>query len=968
MRIERTISIIVGAIVLLAGGAWAADFEIPLDLRPGGGKGGLPVISNGVPLIAGQAMKTDELHVIGPDGKEVPAQFRVLARWRRVDKSIRWVLVTFVRSEREGDKPIYKLVGRKAGAPRPKTALKMTQDDKFIRIDTGAAQFEISKTKFNLLNRVTIGAATVVKADPKLGSVVEDVQGRKYYSSKGTTSVKVLEAGPVMVKVRAQGIHVSDEEGAFKPGLYGYEVFMTFHADQSYCNIDAILTNNSAEPIGEPHFEDWSLLTRIENAPGRWSMYRPGTGPGGGGVLKGQAGGEGESALIYQDSVGTEHWKTNVGVKTHGGKNAVNPDLASYRGYKVWRLSGGKKKAEGAGDFSQGIIQCGMLGGGQNGCTVSPRHFWQQFPSAVGFGGDGVVRLSPFPREYKGVHWLEDGSAKGQEFLLYFHSVKPLPPGEALAPEHRPGPKTLSPMETAKRYQTRIFALPSPEHCGKAGALADLGPYMNHPKIANAVAKRFSLAKVKREALTTNRNRGDGNGWQVFGMTWTERAGVSGTNYEPLGSSSSLWSHLVSGRDDFLQWGIRLSRHYRDVRTYHVEGRDNLALWKDWRSYTTTCVLEHYSRLVKGPTSRGKPIWEIYKHPYKRKRWPLPNMQHLNLDEVYDLYCLTGDDRALRCMKTIADHGMAWVALIYRPLQVNRDVGWCLRSLARYYDITGEKPYEVALGKCMDRVWREVNKAGVWTMGFGGFYTAVYARGMANAYFATGDERMRDLAIGAADWEIAYGQTPKGHPFPAKRVAPWTLTPEDRMAPDGQRGMCPAYGNRHHIALYALAYRFTGEAKYREAFEFAWKVNRNTWQGFYPSCMYMVYGKRADTVAPAAVKDLAAKVDGANVTLTWTASGDDGAKGRSAIYQVKYSTKPILEFVPFPEKMDTHVTFWGSENADGEPAPAAAGEAESFTVKGLAAGTYYFALKSRDECDNQSPISNVVTVNVKEGG
>ncbi len=60
-----------------------------------------------------------------------------------------------------------------------------------------------------------------------------------------------------MVKVLAQGRHVSNDEGAFKPGLYGYEVFMTFHAGQRYCDVDAILTNNSGEPIGEPHFDDW---------------------------------------------------------------------------------------------------------------------------------------------------------------------------------------------------------------------------------------------------------------------------------------------------------------------------------------------------------------------------------------------------------------------------------------------------------------------------------------------------------------------------------------------------------------------------------------------------------------------------------------------------------------------------------------------------------------------------------------
>ena len=930
------------AVLLVLSVPALGDFELSLDLRPGAGQGGQRVVSNGVPLLAGQAMQTDELHVIAPDGREVPAQFRVLARWRRVDKSIRWVLVTFVRSEGEPAKPIYKLVGRKAPAQRPKTKLTVTEDSGFIRIDTGAATFEISKKRFNLLNKVVIDGRTIVHPDEKLGSVVTDPEGRKYYSSKGTEKVRILEKGPVMVKVLAQGRHVSDEPGAFKPGLYGYEVFMTFHAGRAACDVEAILTNTSAEPIGEPHFEDWSLLTRIGTG-GEWGFRRlTRTGKGN---VQGDAG---DSAVLYQDSVGTEHWKRNTGIK-FAGKPDPAPELASFRGYKLWRVSGGKRREVAGGDFSDGMAECWS---GPIGCTVSPRHFWEQFPSAVGFGGDGVIRVSPFPAEYSQVHWLEDASAKAQEFQLCFAADS--------------APALRAAMTTAREYQTRVFALPSPEHCGAAGALSDIGPYMSHPKIAKAVASRFSLERVERTALGTDRSYGNGYGWQVFGMTWTERAGVSGTNYEPLGSSHHLWSALLSGRDDHLLWGMRVSRHFRDVRTYHVEGRDNLALWTDWNSYTTTCVIEHYSRLVKGPTSRSKlKVWDIYKHPYPRRRWPLPNMQHLNIDEVYDFYCLTGDDRALRCMQTIADHGMAWVALIYRRLQVNRDVGWCLRALARYYDITGDERYRAALGKSMVRVWAEVNKAGVWTQRFGGFYTSVYARGTANAYLATGDERMRDLVLGAADWEIAYGMTPKGHPFPAKMAPPWTMTPEERIGPNGERGMCPAYGNRHHVALYALAYGYAHDKKYLDAFEFAWKVNRGTWQGYYPASMYLAHGPRPDEDPPAAVTDLEAKVAGGNVALTWTAPGDDGKEGTAAVYQIKYSTKPMLDFVPFPEKMDTHITFWGSENVPDEPAPKAAPARQSYTFKGLKPGKYHFALKSRDECDNQSAISNVVAIEVK---
>ncbi len=38
------------------------------------------------------------------------------------------------------------------------------------------------------------------------------------------------------------------------------------------------------------------------------------------------------------------------------------------------------------------------------------------------------------------------------------------------------------------------------------------------------------------------------------------------------------------------------------------------------------------------------------------------------------------------------------------------------------------------------------------------------------------------------------------------------------------------------------------------------------------------------------------------------------------------------------------------------------GAAQQMTVQGLKPGTYHFALKARDEHNNQSPISNVCSV------
>jgi len=124
------------------------------------------------------------------------------------------------------------------------------------------------------------------------------------------------------------------------------------------------------------------------------------------------------------------------------------------------------------------------------------------------------------------------------------------------------------------------------------------------------------------------------------------------------------------------------------------------------------------------------------------------------------------------------------------------------------------------------------------------------------------------------------------------------------------------------------------------------------------------------------VTDLAAEPgDGpGTVKLTWTNTGDDGKTGRAARVQIKFAPGEIVELVPWGRKgMDAEVepawkdkvNFWCADNAIGEPAPAAPGAKQSFTMTGLSSGkTLYFALKLYDEAGNRSALSNCVKVSV----
>ena len=104
-----------------------------------------------------------------------------------------------------------------------------------------------------------------------------------------------------------------------------------------------------------------------------------------------------------------------------------------------------------------------------------------------------------------------------------------------------------------------------------------------------------------------------------------------------------------------------------------------------------------------------------------------------------------------------------------------------------------------------------------------------------------------------------------------------------------------------------------------------------------------------DVVRPAALAITISSLTDSTATLAWAAVGDDSLTGTAAAYDVRWSTSPI-----------TAANFASANTVTGEPAPAAPGTAQSYTVTGLSRQvTYYFAAKVADESGNWSAMSNV---------
>jgi FlgD Ig-like domain/Fibronectin type III domain len=87
----------------------------------------------------------------------------------------------------------------------------------------------------------------------------------------------------------------------------------------------------------------------------------------------------------------------------------------------------------------------------------------------------------------------------------------------------------------------------------------------------------------------------------------------------------------------------------------------------------------------------------------------------------------------------------------------------------------------------------------------------------------------------------------------------------------------------------------------------------------------------------------------AQITLRWTAPGDDGIAGRATRYEVRWSAEPI-----------TPGHFFYGVAVTGLPAPAVAGTLQTFTIPGLDPNrSYYFVIRTQDEAGNWSPLSNL---------
>jgi len=106
-----------------------------------------------------------------------------------------------------------------------------------------------------------------------------------------------------------------------------------------------------------------------------------------------------------------------------------------------------------------------------------------------------------------------------------------------------------------------------------------------------------------------------------------------------------------------------------------------------------------------------------------------------------------------------------------------------------------------------------------------------------------------------------------------------------------------------------------------------------------------------DTTPPSKIIDLSVSPSSqrGQISLSWTAPGDDESIGTSTEYIIRYATSSEITTANWDSAIDI----------TSEPMPSIASTTENLTVSNLTPGqTYYFAIQAQDEAGNLSEISN----------
>jgi len=985
MKHARFILLALSVLWLVAPIARAAEQVVPLRVtEPVGVARKNAPVCGGVPVGPLKARGVQQLFVSDAKGNHVQVQLSPMVTLK--DGTLEWVLVDFTTDLKPNETKTFWLFKGIAGDRflLVKNGVKVVQRPDKIMLSNGLIKLQLSKKQFNLFDQVWVDrngdrkfADDEAVLDPKGANLpkeptamagsgiipqltVHRPKPNAVYATRygKVTNVELEDAGPVRTTVRLDGTY---SEGKGTQWL-GWTCRVTMWAGRRDIRVLYAIRNVNPKVAETAHIRRASVSIRVAPA-GNVSNYVIG------------------AARPHMSRVSNEAKWVSKGSQWHHGVELaqVGPcemicskshrrfhHLINYKeaGYRVRQFQpAGRKPIVDVGFRCDGWIN---LDGKRGGCQLWLRNFTHNNPKRLAAFADGTMTLDLIP-EYDGKaqpyyadggYWLGDRSHATYEMNFRFHPQAAVTAKDVAAwnarfhnymPIDTPAVKELAANVQRARHPLQLVS--TPEWYTKTNALWGVMPSLEDERTAAKALGRTQVGPV----------RGRDASWLAIEFLHYENFHYRSEWDDPR---DCLVEFLRTGDRDFYRRAHSYARNYRDLGVLRTDG---LALGKRARGV-------------------GNRIGAV-------PRWGKFCGCHNYGAGVIDMWLITGDRsyrdagveygydhaRALKVWGGFGGKGRGWgrkMASVLATYKVTRDP-----KLKRWL-ITNCRP--PVPGKEVREDSRGLTAGayhGCWMTAL--CHHAIWHNWVLheNEYRGVAYDDYRDQLIGIGRNVARYWWFDRVNGGPYYVTFPKIKPGDEKACRPTANGGGSAY-TATCIDMITRAYLLTGDRTLlRTAAKFWNGVNGKDktvlsarLQDIYGMgsntfwCRQLVYllaHPRRDRTPPSRVTDLkAAALGDGKVRLTWTAPK---SSEKVVAYQVKHAPCPIVPFDEYRAASDYKKkwTWWAGYNVAGEPKPGKPGAAQSMTVGGIAAGTRYFALRSRDAAPNESALSNVVRVEVR---
>lgn len=673
-------------------------------------------ITTGLPFPEGALGDDDHLRLLDSDGREVPLQTEITARYP--DGSVQWLLLDFLADIPAESSATYAVeFGEEVERTVEPEGISVERLGDALIVDTGALVAIIHPERgervLPTLDQEFAGRPT---ANLPLPAVV--VASGEGFGSRSAT-VEVEREGPLATVVKVSGAHASEAGET----LFRYVARYHLTADSGLVRLEHTVENDRTT----------ETLTRVDQY---MLALRPNVGEGARVTVEG---GEQDTATFGAAE----------------GACVLNQDLDNH-----WFLNAPGVQREGkAGPAAIDVSDA------DRGLWVGLRHFAEKWPSELVWhaeaGGIGVNLLPSFEEDryadlgdaiesdrlyyhvrdggYR-LHW---GMSFTREIWLGFHE------GNAW------------PEAWAQQLREPLIAVAEPEWYCASGAF---GPQL--PRAEGRFAKYEAMVDRIFDDLMEARERNRSYGFLNFGDWWGER-GYNWGNMEYDTPHSQMVQFIRTGERKFFDEAVNSAVHNRDVDYAHHEpaGRDFFRT----RSHRMFHTGGYEPRMEAEQMGLAYYTDSGLTNALSGHQWNRGNFDH---------YFMTGERRSFDVALGLAEY-MAGPGTVSFTMGkgAERAVAWALYDVLSAWRVTWDPYYLNAARIMVEDVIRRQTPEGHWAIPAG--YSKVEPTPIGGYAWCTGllitwmheynqyvnDPRVDETILNAAEWLVRDEYVPEKKGF-----------------------------------------------------------------------------------------------------------------------------------------------------------------------------------------------------------